>query len=420
MRLHSAYPFWMISEGLAHSYPTLRENLKTDVVIIGAGITGALVGHALCEAGLDVVLVDKRHVAHGSTAASTALLQYENDVPLFQLEQMYGTRKARRAYQLCSEALDRLGKLCATFAGDVGFEPHPSLLYATYKKHVPEILQPEYAARLAAGFDVRLLGEQEIAEQFGFRAPGALLSRQGAHVNPYRLTNHLLENISTMNGRIYELSAVAAIESSQRQVRVLMQDGNVVTAKYVVVAAGYEAESFLPRPVGTLHSSYALISKPLPQKQHWYRNALLWETHQPYHYFRTTADQRIIVGGRDEPFYSPEKRDALLRRKSGELLEDFLKLFPHIPFEPDFWWAGTFAETEDGLPYIGPCDHKRVLYALGYSGNGITFSTIAADLLCERILGRKHPDAELFGFDRTPGSGSHTTSRSAGQGLSLP
>jgi glycine/D-amino acid oxidase-like deaminating enzyme len=399
MRLHSAYPYWMIRDGLKRSYPTLREDIRADVAVIGAGITGALVGHALCEAGLDVVLVDKRHVAHGSTAASTALLQYESDVPLFQLEQLYGRRVARRCYQLCSEALDRLGALCATL-DDVGFEPHPSLWYATYRKHVTTLLLPEYAARRAAGFDVSLLEEAEIADKFGFKASGAILSRKGAQVDPYRLTHQLVERIAGKGARVYESSGVESIAASQRQVAVRMQAGCTLTAKYVVVATGYEAEAQLPRPVGSMYSSYALVSKPLPAREPWYQSALLWETRRPYHYLRTTPDRRIIIGGRDEPFYSPARRDALLRRKTRELLKDFARMFPDLPIEADFWWAGTFTETDDGLPYVGPCDHRRVLYALGYGGNGTAFSMVAAGLLRDRILGIANVDADIFGFDR--------------------
>ncbi|MGP1609772.1 MAG: NAD(P)/FAD-dependent oxidoreductase, partial [Burkholderiales bacterium] len=393
--------YWMIKEGLGRSYPTLNENLRADVVIIGAGITGALVGHVLCEAGLDVVVVDKRHVAQGSTSANTALLQYEADTPLFTLKQQYGERMAVRAYELCGAALEDLGGLCRRL-GNVGFEQHPSLLYASYKKHVANILEPEFAARHAAGFDVRWLAQAEIEDKFGFSAPGAILSRQAAQVNPYRLASRLFDRITAMGGRIRESTTVEVVEPSTRQVLLHTSAGYTITAKYLVVAAGYEAQAFLPIPVGTVHSTYAIISKPLATRQQWYKNALLWETRSPYHYFRTTSDRRIIVGGRDEPFYSPAKRDALLRRKSRALQQDFRKLFPHIPFEMDFWWAGTFADTGDGMPYVGPCDHRRVLYALGYGGNGITFSAIAAGLLHDRILGHKNQDADIFGFERKP------------------
>ena len=127
---------------------------------------------------------------------------------------------------------------------------------------------------------------------------------------------------------------------------------------------------------------------------------MIWETKTPYLYLRTASDGRIFVGGRDEEFSDPRKRDALIGRKSRQLLADFRKLFPDVPFEIDFAWAGTFGETRDGLPYIGTAGSKRVYYAMGYGGNGITFSIVAADMIADALTGKKNRDAPLFGFDR--------------------
>jgi glycine/D-amino acid oxidase-like deaminating enzyme len=72
-----------------------------------------------------------------------------------------------------------------------------------------------------------------------------------------------------------------------------------------------------------------------------------------------------------------------------------------IQIAPECAWAGVFGETKDGLPYIGP--HQQFplgLFALGYGGNGITFSLIAAEIIRDALLGRSNPDAQLFGFDR--------------------
>ena len=127
---------------------------------------------------------------------------------------------------------------------------------------------------------------------------------------------------------------------------------------------------------------------------------MLWETKRPYFYARTTPDGRIFIGGRDESFASPRKRDALIRKKSRSLRRDFAKRFPRLSFDLDFAWAGTFGETRDGLPYIGAADHKRVLYAMGYGGNGITFSVVAARLIADAITHGKNADAPIFAFDR--------------------
>jgi glycine/D-amino acid oxidase-like deaminating enzyme len=78
------------------------------------------------------------------------------------------------------------------------------------------------------------------------------------------------------------------------------------------------------------------------------------------------------------------------------------RLFPHLPLEPTFAWAGTFAETEDGLPFFGPHDRHgpRVHFAMAYGGNGMTYSMLGAGLLRALIERRKHPLAQLFSFAR--------------------
>ena len=94
-----------------------------------------------------------------------------------------------------------------------------------------------------------------------------------------------------------------------------------------------------------------------------------------------------------------QKKAAKLSRKVG-------KLFPQLDFKPAYSWAGTFAETSDGLPYFGahPQYGPRVHFAMAYGGNGITYSMIGAGLLHASITGRKHPLQALFGFDRKPSS----------------
>ncbi len=401
MNLHSDYPFWMVKEGMKNAYPTLEEDLKTDVLIVGGGISGALIGTKLVKAGIDVTIVDKRHIGFGSTSASTAMLQYEIDTPLYELIEMVGEAAAVRSYELCAEAIDTLGKISAKVPGGAGFEPHPSLFYASTKKDAEQLIAPEFEARKAAGFKVKLLDEAAVQKQFGFNAPAGILSEQGAHLNPYQLAQHLFSKMVKNGARIFDLTEVQAWEPGQKRVELTTKNGHKIRAKYLVVACGYESQNYLPKNVTQLNSTYALVSKPVEsKKKFWHRNALIWETKTPYLYIRTTADNRIIVGGRDERFYNPEKRDELLPKKRKQLEDDFAKLFPHIDFITDFAWAGTFGETKDGLPYIGSYNHPRTLFAMGYGGNGITFSVAAADILHDAIMGKKNKDAEIFRFER--------------------
>jgi glycine/D-amino acid oxidase-like deaminating enzyme len=118
-------------------------------------------------------------------------------------------------------------------------------------------------------------------------------------------------------------------------------------------------------------------------------------------YFRITDDNRILIGGKDDKFYNPDKRDSSVKAKAKQLADGFRKRFPDIPIRTDFRWAGTFAGTSDGLPYIGRIKERpNTFFALGYGGNGITFSLVAAKFIRDMIQGKKNKDLDLFSFYR--------------------
>ena len=88
-------------------------------------------------------------------------------------------------------------------------------------------------------------------------------------------------------------------------------------------------------------------------------------------------------------------------RKARYLQRRFQRLLPKVPLEPAYCWAGVFGETEDGLPFIGDCDKVRDAYvAVGYGGNGITYSVLAGEIIRDLYLGRDNEAAGLFCFDR--------------------
>jgi glycine/D-amino acid oxidase-like deaminating enzyme len=135
MDLVSGYPFWLIKNGLPFQYKHLESDLTTDVVVMGGGISGALVAYYLIKAGVGCVIIDKRAIGLGSTCASTALLQYEIDVPLSKLKKMIGLQNAVRAYKLCEEAISILGEIEKEVGADK-FEFKKSLYYAAQKRSV--------------------------------------------------------------------------------------------------------------------------------------------------------------------------------------------------------------------------------------------------------------------------------------------
>ena len=133
MNLTSSHPFWSVSNGLPASYPSLQRDVSCDVVVIGGSITGALVALHLTEAGVKTLVIDKRDIGTGSTSASTALLQYEIDVPLRELIKKVGHGDATRSYHLCREAIGKVGRLANRLKIECGFENKPSLFLARFQ-----------------------------------------------------------------------------------------------------------------------------------------------------------------------------------------------------------------------------------------------------------------------------------------------
>src|SRR5262249_37553755 len=156
---------------------------------------------------------------------------------------------------------------------------------------------------------------------------------------------------------------------------------------------------YLPRKVVRLKSTFALASEPVAHFPGWWKQCLIWETARPYLYLRT-AGGRILVGGEDLPFRDPSHRDRVVNSRTARLERRFMEMFPQMDLKTDYRWAGTFGETKDGLAYIGQIRQMpRCHFALGFGGNGITYSAIAASIICDALKGRRHADARLFRFD---------------------
>ncbi|SDG06232.1 NAD(P)/FAD-dependent oxidoreductase [Chitinophaga filiformis] len=400
MDLHAGYPYSLVRYGLPFNYPRLDRDVQTDVLIAGGGISGALAAYYLTAAGIPVVVADSRTIGLGSTCASTSLIQYEIDVPLCRLSDKIGEKNAVVAYRLCYESIAVLEEICKKIRAPF-FDRRDSLFLASYKKD-REWLKKEYVLRKSLGFDVAYWDEATVKDKMGFAAPGAIYSGMAAQTDAYMLTHSLHQYNIKKGAAVYDKTTVVDIAHQRNGVIVKTSEGYRINAKYLIIATGYEASQYIREPLLTLHSTYATVSESIQTDSCcWHNNCLIWETKDPYLYMRRTKDNRILVGGRDEYYYNPSRRDKLISRKGRSLQKDFNKKFPHIRFVPEFQWTGTFISTADGLPFIGSYPAMpRTYFALGFGGNGITFAQIAAEILTAMILGKKNTVQQLFAFGR--------------------
>lgn len=401
MDLKSNEPFWLVKNGIIDSYPSLKEDIDCEVLIIGSGITGSLLAYQMTKEGYKTVLVDKREIANGSSSATTSMLQYEIDVPLYELEKQIGKEGAVLSYKACSDSIDNLEKICKNINSEAGFTRKESLYFASKKKDV-EWLEKEFKARFDAGFSVNWLEAQEVLEKFNLENTfGGILSKQGASVDAFKLAHELLKYASKKGLKVFDKTEMKSAKSKKDFNIVTTTEDFKITAKKIIYCVGYESKNLIKEKFVDLKSTYAMVSEVNPENLKKLDNTLFWNTDSPYIYMRTTDDGRLLIGGGDEGFKDPIKRDKLLDEKEKEVLKVLKNIHPDYHFYTDFTWAGTFGETKDGLPYIG--EHKKFpnsYFVLGFGGNGITFSVTGMEMASAYLKNKKHPLTEYFKFGR--------------------
>jgi glycine/D-amino acid oxidase-like deaminating enzyme len=393
--LRSGTPFWLRRGNVKVACSSLTANLNVDVAVVGAGVSGALVVDALLGSGKRIVVLDRRGPVRGSTPASTALLQFEIDQPLIHLAQKIGYQRAVRAYWRSATAVDILRGRIADLGLRCGFRERQTVYLPGNELNVAA-LKREAAARAKVGLRSRFIGANELRALTGIEKPGAILSSGCGEVDPVALVTGLWRFALSRGARIYAPTEVVDVDPGLAHVTLTTAEGYTVRARHVVFATGYELVKLIKPRRYKVISTWAMATAPQPERL-WPSRCLIWEAADPYLYVRTTLDGRVIAGGEDEAFSNDIRRDSLSPQKIIAIRRKLEKLLPRLDTKPEFTWAGCFGASATGLPAIGAIPGAARCFAvLGYGGNGITFSMIAAQVIQRAILGLHDPDADLF------------------------
>ena len=393
--LRTGRSLWADSPGLGVPTRALSTAISVDVAIVGAGISGAFMAYELSK-DHTVAVLDRRPPLMGSTLASTALLQWEIDLPLIALTEQIGAAKAHRAYLRSKKAVDDLIEIVREARIPCGLRPKSSL-YLAGDAYGHRALETEAKARAAIGLDSQYLGRADLQGRFGIDRTGAIVSTGSASGDPARLAAGLLRRAHARGARIWSPVEVSQAVSDPDGVSLLTDTGHAVRAKSVVFCCGYEFPKGVPTPSASIISTWALASKPRPRHPAWLRDMLVWEASAPYLYLRMAGDGRIIVGGEDEGSPDAHEDAQKLKRKCKALTAKLETLLPGLDLQVDYGWAGAFGSSATGLPSITPVEGIDHTWAvMGFGGNGITYSVIASQIVSAEIRGRLDPDADLY------------------------
>jgi glycine/D-amino acid oxidase-like deaminating enzyme len=393
--LRTGQPVWTTSRRPPVAHAPLTRDVETEVLVVGAGVSGALLAEALTAARLDVVIVDRRGPVSGSTAASTALLQHELDMPLTHLQRSLGREQATRVWLRSRLVVTALQERTQRLGIEAELAPRQALYLAGDVLNARGLAK-EAAARRSIGLEVELLGRRELRERYGLGRSAALIGFGNWVAEPRKLAAGYLRVAVERGADIFAPVDVVQVREHARGVVATTSQGQRIRARHAVFATGYEVFKGLEARGHSLQSTWVIATKPQPRAL-WPSECMIWEASEPYLYLRTTSDGRVLCGGADEPFVDAQRRDASSARKFALLQRRLKRLLPQLDVEPAYAWAGTFGTSATGAPIIGRLPGKRRLYTvLGCGGNGITFSMLAAQLIRALVLGEQDRDAELF------------------------
>lgn len=380
-------------EEVKASFPHLEGAIKADVAIVGGGLAGVLSAYLLAKAGKKVVLVEKNVLGSGATAMTTAFLTEMIDTDVTDLIKIHGLSKTRTIFHSHEHAIDLVEKIVREENIDCAFKRCSNFIFARFEKD-NDTIEEEYEAMKSVGLDVRLLESTDIP---GFVHGKMIEVRNQASFHPIRFLNAVAERAKMHGARIFEHTHATKLHSTS-PVKIETDKG-MVKAK-CFISATYEPWNE-PMRLYFKKGMYVSYVTELRFPDITLPHGTFEDTDNPYHYFRvdkTSEGTRVIIGGEDH------RQDIPVHPEKNFLaLEEYVReLFKGWKYEVVRRWSGPILEPVDGLAFIGY--HKKLdgLYAFGFSGNGMTYSAVAAMMFADFLEGRRNEWQEIYDPARIP------------------
>jgi glycine/D-amino acid oxidase-like deaminating enzyme len=422
-------PFWLDRRDRPDPQPPLVGPTEADLVIVGGGFTGlwAAVQAKEADPERDVVVLESGSVAIGASGRNGGFLAASlthglaNGVRHFPDEIERLQQLGRENFEALLATVDRLGI-------DAAVERTGELTFATAPWQVPDLAE-EAALHTRFGEPAELL-DRDAAQQ-EVRSPtyhgGVWLPEGVAVVDPARLAWGLRRAALDLGVRLHEHSAVEGIEAEGRSGPVLVRlPHGVVTARRALLATNaYRGLVPAIRARVVPVWDYVLVTEPLDRVQReaigWARRQGLADAANQFHYYRLTADDRILWGGYDAVYVRGNGGGPELEQRDEThqlLARQFFETFPQLEgLRFTHRWGGPIATTTRFTMTAGTTHAGRVSHAVGYTGLGVGASRFGARVALDLLGGEPTELTRLRFVRRKPVPFPPEPLRSVGIGL---
>jgi len=398
------------SKALPSINRALQTDLSADVTVIGGGFTG-LSTALFCKQqnpALRVALLEAQRCGNGASGRNGAMLLTLTDERYMEWQDDVALN--RRIYDLTADNIRRLQKLAADTGIDAEIDQRGALQVCNDSDYVESARQFAERAR-NSGFPIEYWDKNKTAEALGTRLyEGSLFDPNGGQLHPGKLIAVFKRATESAGVDIYEQTPVIHIEDAL-PIRLLTRDGHEIRTTSVVLATNaYTSKLGYLRRAVTPIFDYVGITAPLDKDQ---LDRIGWRSRLPFNDSRTevfylglTADNRIHIGGGpvDYLFNNGLREPLDAARRYQALQLELGRIFPPlsgIRFETQ--WSGIVDMSLDQTPAVGVTGkNKNLYYALGFSGHGVTLSSVFGRILADLIQGKSSAWEWLPYLNRLP------------------
>lgn len=404
----SPYPYWTEDVDAPESNPTLVRTTSTDLCVIGGGYTGLWTAVLAKERdpSRDVIVIDAREVGSAASGRNGGFMEASLTHGIANGQQRFPDELAELE-RLGLENLNEIEAAIRRYDIDCDYERTGVIDVATtsHAESYYEELREDHAQLRYLGQPVELLDRE--AMQAHVHSPtytgGLWRKDRAALVDPARLVWGLKAAAESLGVRIYEDTKATGIERDGVGVMVATPLGNIRAGR---VALATNAFPPLLRRIGHYLApvyDYCMVTEPLDDAQlasiGWVGRQGLSDIGNQFHYYRLTADNRILWGGYDAIYYWRGKvnTDLESRPETWALLsQHFFETFPQLAgVKFSHAWGGVIDTSTRFCVFWGTAMHGRVGYALGYTGLGVGASRFGAEVMLDLLDGRRSAATEL-------------------------
>ena len=399
-------PYWLdrTSKARRPSYPPLRGNIDTAVVVVGGGLTGCACALAFATAGVKVVMLEAEGIGQGGTARGLGVVREDFDARFRDTVAAHGLASARTMWQAFRTASLELPAVLRRLDARCDLAPEDLLSFAPLDPASGLALQREYKVRRDAGLRHSWLTPAAFARETALDSGGAIRTR-GAKLDPYRACLALAAAASRRGATVHERSRVNRIRPGQKHVEVTTNAGLVRAAAVLVATSAPLTDLRAMRRHLKPYLGYSVLTAPVPalvRSSMGRRAAALRRNSTPPQFLRWVAGDRVLVSGGDQAELPARARERALVQRTGQLMYELSLLYPDISgLAAESAWETMHHETPDHLPFAGVHrNFPRHLFAMSGGRHGAAFSWLAARILLRSFQGVPAKGDELFGFSR--------------------